>query len=148
MIWPGSRRLCLCVGDVTEACPHNLAPTASTTAMLALGDALALTVCQRRNFTVDEFHRNHPGGMLGRQLMPVVTAMRARVGEGLAMVSDRLTINQALEAETSQSGARRAGALLVVDDGGRLVGIFTDSDLRRLLVKEGHGALPSRSAKS
>ncbi len=133
--------VCLSVGDVAEACPHNLAPTASTTAMLALGDALALCVGRRRDFGVDEFRKNHPGGMLGRQLMPVVQAMRVRAGEGLPVVKNNLTVEQALQTDTRRGGVRRAGALLVVDREGRLAGIFTDSDLRRLLVKDGHNAL-------
>jgi arabinose-5-phosphate isomerase len=112
--------------------------------MLALGDALALTVCRRRNFTVDEFHKNHPGGLLGKQLMPIVTAMRARAGEGLAVVHEQLTVEQALETDSRRSGMRRAGALLIVDDAGRLTGIFTDSDLRRLLIRDGHAALSRR----
>jgi putative ABC transport system permease protein len=65
-------RVTLCVGDVAEACPLNLAPTASTTAMLALGDALAMCVSRRRRFGVEDFRKFHPGGALGRQLMPVV----------------------------------------------------------------------------
>src|SRR5690606_13806514 len=70
--------LTLCIGDVPEACPMNLAPTASTTAMLALGDALALAVSRRRNFGVQDFRRFHPGGSLGRELMPVTQALRLK----------------------------------------------------------------------
>lgn len=137
----------LCIGDVLEACPHNLAPTASTTAMLALGDALALAVSRRRNFTADDFRKFHPGGGLGRQLMPVTQAMRFKAGppEGnLPLIAPTLTIEQAYaEAEryAQQSGLRRPGALLIVDEAGRLAGIFTDGDLRTALIKRGRDVM-------
>ena len=130
----------LCVGDVAEACPLNLAPTASTTAMLALGDALALAVSKRRQFGVEEFRKLHPGGGLGRQLTPVVEAMRFKAGLNLPLVTRALTVEQAYdEAEryAQASGLRRAGALLVVDDAGRLAGIVTDGDLRTALIRQG-----------
>jgi len=126
----------LSIGDVTEACPMNLAPTASTTAMLALGDALALTVSRRRDFSVDDFQRVHPGGTLGRQLMPIVHAMRFRAGDNLPIIRRDETLAEAYTTARTvadASGLRRAGALLVVDDVGRLAGIFTDGDLRRLV---------------
>ena len=127
----------LSIGDVTEACPLNLAPTASTTAMLALGDALALAVSRRRNFGVEDFKKVHPGGGLGRQLMPVTEAMRFKVGVNLSLVERHLTLEQAYAKAASDDPAiRRAGALLVVDDAGRLAGIFTDGDLRRLIFSE------------
>lgn len=131
----------LSIGDVTEACPLNLAPTASTTAMLALGDALALAVSRRRSFGVDDFRKVHPGGGLGRQLMPVVEAMRFRVGDNLPLVKKGQTVGQAIRTDAPSRGARRAGAVLVVDDAGRLAGIFTDADLRRLLTQLGQEAL-------
>lgn len=129
------------VGDIAEACPLNLAPTASTTAMLALGDALALAVSRRRSFGLEDFRRFHPGGALGRQLMPVVDAMRVHVGQGLPLVSQEATVRQAIGADTPTPGTRRAGAVLVVDGSGRLAGIFTDGDLRRVLIRLGEGAL-------
>ncbi|MAE67444.1 MAG: KpsF/GutQ family sugar-phosphate isomerase [Phycisphaeraceae bacterium] len=131
------------IGDVAEACPINLAPTASTTAMLALGDALALAVMRRREFGVDQFRKVHPGGGLGRQLMNVVSAMRFRAGVNLPLVRPHLTIEQAYaqaEQYEGASGLRRAGAVLVVDEAGRLVGIFTDGDLRRCLIQHGSDA--------
>ena len=134
-------KVTLCIGDVTEACPMNMAPTASTTAMLALGDALALSVSRRGRLGVDEFRKNHPGGVLGKKLMPVVEAMRFRVADGLPTISVDLTVKQALRSGHDQAGGRRSGALLLVDDEGRLAGIFTDSDLRRLLVQRGREAL-------
>ena len=132
----------LLVGDVTEACPLNLAPTASTTAMLALGDALAMCVSQRREFNVEDFKRFHPGGSLGRQLMPVVEAMRFKVGLNLPLSTKGMTVEQAFaSAEQKAVDGRRAGALLVVDEHGKLAGIFTDGDLRRLLIRHGAGAM-------
>jgi arabinose-5-phosphate isomerase len=119
------------LGDVVEACPRGLAPTASTTAMLAAGDALALAVARRRNFSADDFHKHHPGGMLGVGLKPVTEIMRFRVGVNLAVVPESSTIG---EATTTASGIRRPGATVLVDPSGRLSGIFTDGDLRRVFV--------------
>jgi arabinose-5-phosphate isomerase len=130
-------RLCdvhLAIGDVVEACPLNLAPTASTTAMLAMGDALALAVSRRRNFAADDFHRRHPGGTLGAGLKSVTEALRFRVGHNLPTIPEGHTVADALrEAGTG----RRAGAIVVVDAQGRLAGIFTDGDLRRRLNEQG-----------
>jgi arabinose-5-phosphate isomerase len=132
----------LCVGDVAEACPHNLAPTASTTAMLALGDALALAVSRQRGFSADDFQKRHPGGGLGRLLRPVTEAMRFRVAGpdgspgNLPTMAESTTLGDAYEQaerHARDAGIRRAGALLVVSDNGQLTGIFTDGDLRRLV---------------
>jgi len=121
----------LAVGEIEEACPLNLAPTASTTAILAMGDALALALSRRRNFTADDFHKHHPGGMLGVGLRKITEALRFRVGDNLPVVHDQVTVREACR---HTSGNRRAGAILVVDDRQRLAGIFTDGDLRRLVV--------------
>ncbi|MCH7545341.1 MAG: KpsF/GutQ family sugar-phosphate isomerase [Planctomycetes bacterium] len=132
-------RLCdvhLSTGDITEACPLNLAPTASTTAMLALGDALALGVSRRRNFSEDDFHKHHPGGMLGVGLRKITEALRFRVDKNLPVVSDKVTVRQALEQAV---GDRRTGAILLVDEAGRLSGIFTDADFRRLMRTDEKG---------
>jgi arabinose-5-phosphate isomerase len=140
-------RLCdvhLAIGDVVEACPLNLAPTASTTAMLAMGDALALAVSRRRNFAADDFHRRHPGGALGAGLKSVTEVLRFRVGETLATVTEDCTVADALR---STGGGRRAGALVVVDAAGRLSGIFTDGDLRRRVNELGAGLLSKRVAE-
>jgi arabinose-5-phosphate isomerase len=140
-------RLCdvhLAIGDVVEACPLNLAPTASTTAMLAMGDALALAVSRRRNFAADDFHRRHPGGTLGAGLKSVTEVLRFRVGETLATVAEDCTVADALR---STGGGRRAGALVVVDAAGRLSGIFTDGDLRRRVNELGAGLLSKRVAE-
>ena len=136
-------RLCdahVSVGDIVEACPLNLAPTASTTAMLAAGDALALALARRRNFQADDFHRHHPGGMLGAGLRQITEALRFRVGNNLTVVSDSVTVRKALAAAGE---GRRAGAIMLVDADGRLSGIFTDGDLRRLVNGGGLEALDS-----
>jgi arabinose-5-phosphate isomerase len=136
-------RLCdahVSVGDIVEACPLNLAPTASTTAMLAAGDALALALARRRNFQADDFHRHHPGGMLGAGLRQITEVLRFRVGNNLTVVSDSVTVRKALAAAGE---GRRAGAIMLVDADGRLSGIFTDGDLRRLVNGGGLEALDS-----
>jgi len=130
----------VCYGPVEEACPLGLAPTVSTSCMLALGDALALTVMRMRKFTPEEFAAFHPAGGLAMKLMKVEDAMSFRTGERLAVVDERLTLAEAL-AQAEQS-PRRAGAILIVDGQGKLTGIFTDADLRRLMVRsEGVAAL-------
>ena len=116
------------LGDLTEACPLNLAPTASTTLTLAVGDALALALAQRRDFGKDDFHKHHPGGMLGAGLRPVTEVLRFRVGKNLAAVPDTTSVREALR---EAGEGRRAGAIVLVDAAGRLSGIFTDGDLRR-----------------
>ncbi len=118
--------------------PDFLAPTSSTTATLALGDALALAVARRRSFSSEDFAARHPGGTLGHLLRPVVEVMRARVGEGLVLIPEDVTVGEAL-AMSEAGGRRRSGALLVVDGDGRLSGIFTDGDLRRLVCRDASG---------
>lgn len=140
---PGSNlaRRCdahLSIGDVAEACPHNLAPTATTTTMLAVGDALALALARRRNFAADDFHRRHPGGMLGAGLRPITEALRFRVGRNLPVARDSCSVREAL---ASVGEGRRAGALMLVDANGRLSGILTDGDLRRLINQRGAAVL-------
>ncbi|MFM1831346.1 MAG: Arabinose 5-phosphate isomerase KdsD [Planctomycetota bacterium] len=126
------------LGDIEEACPLNLAPTASTTAMMAAGDALALGLARRRDFKADDFHRVHPGGMLGAGLRPVLEVVRFRVGRNLPCVPMEGTLAEALRASGE---ARRSGALMVVDAQGRLTGLLTDGDVRRLLHAHGAAAL-------
>jgi len=109
-----------------EACPLNLAPTSSTTVMLALGDALAMVLLEARGFNKDDFARFHPGGKIGRSLlMKVNQIMRPRAS--LAVVLPQTTIRDTLKAMT----AVRAGAAVITDEGGRLVGIFTHGDFVR-----------------
>ena len=109
-----------------EACPHNLAPTSSTTVMLALGDALAMVLLEERGFSRDDFARFHPGGNLGRALLLKVRDIM-RGGEDAAIVKATDTVLDVLKVLT----AKRAGAALVTDSDGRLAGIFTHGDFAR-----------------
>ncbi|MEM9082074.1 MAG: KpsF/GutQ family sugar-phosphate isomerase [Planctomycetota bacterium] len=129
----------LVTGDVTEACPNNLAPSASTTAMIALGDALSLAVAEANSFSAEDFHRAHPGGLLGRQMMSVNDVLRFRVGVDIEVVAESETVLSAVRIATAHG--RRAGATMLVNEAGELSGIFTDADLRRLLVKDPQSAL-------
>jgi arabinose-5-phosphate isomerase len=128
---PLARRamMILDLGSIREACPLGLAPTASTAAMLAIGDALALVVSRMRGFSAGDFARFHPGGSLGRKLLRVEEAMRPLVQCRLARAGQ--TLRETLVGQ-SRPG-RRTGAIMIVDDAAKLVGIFTDSDLARLL---------------
>lgn len=129
-------------GPVEEACSLGLAPSVSTTCMLAIGDALALTVMDARRFTPEKFAAFHPGGSLGRRLMKVEEAMTFRAGNRLAVASDALTVREALaEAEKVP---RRAGAVLLVDGEGRLSGILTDADVRRRVLADGAEVMLAR----
>ena len=126
----------LSIGSLSEACPLNLAPTASTTAMLAIGDALGLVLSRRRNFTADDFHKHHPGGMLGMGLRTITEIIRFRVGDNLPTIHQDSTVADALKLARPSEGKRRAGAMLLINDEGKLTGIFTDGDLRRLVIDE------------
>jgi arabinose-5-phosphate isomerase len=117
-------------GVEQEACPLNLAPTASTTAALAMGDALAVALLDARGFSADDFARSHPGGTLGRRLLTHVSDTM-RTGENLPSVPDTATLKEAL-LEMSRC---RMGMTAVLDPGRRVRGIFTDGDLRRTLDK-------------
>jgi arabinose-5-phosphate isomerase len=114
--------------------PDFVAPTSSTTATMALGDALALAAARRRNFTDQDFARRHPGGALGGLLRSVTEVMRCVVGKNLPLVRDTCTVIEA-ERQAAQAG-RRPGAIMLVDANGKLSGIFTDGDLRRLVLKD------------
>jgi arabinose-5-phosphate isomerase len=122
------------MGAIEEACPLGLAPSASTTAMLALGDALALSVMKLREFTAEDFALFHPAGQLGRKLIKVREAMTFKLGENLPVASDQLTVGQVLH-EVSRI-KRRSGAVILTDTAGRISGIFTDGDLRRLVTDD------------
>lgn len=114
-----------------EACVYNLAPTASTTAQLALGDALALSVMMVRKFTRDDFARIHPAGSLGRRLLlRVADVMRA--GDAHAVVPQNMLLRDVLFSITKA----HAGSACVVDEDGKLVGFVTDGDIRRSLLKD------------
>jgi arabinose-5-phosphate isomerase len=133
---PGSRLgrwadLTLPVPVAREACPYNITPTASTTAMLALGDALAMCLMQRRGFGMEDFARLHPAGTLGKLLtLRVKDLMHA--GAQNPVIRQERTVQDALEVMTRT----RLGATNVVDAKGRLVGFFTDGDLRRGLQRD------------
>lgn len=119
------------LGRLREACPWGLAPSTSTTAMLAVGDALALVVSRRRGFTPRDFAERHPAGSLGRKLKPVTDVMRPR--DSLRMAPASTTVREVFTRH-AQPG-RRSGAVLLLDGEGRLEGLFTDSDLARLLER-------------
>lgn len=112
-----------------------VAPTSSTTATLAIGDALSLAAARRRNFTPEDFAKRHPGGTLGDLLRPVTDAMRCVVGKSLPVISQELSVSAALRE--AQRAGRRPGAMVIVDPAtGALAGIFTDGDLRRLVLRD------------
>ena len=117
-------------GVTQEACPLNLAPTASTTAALALGDALAVALLDARGFSADDFARSHPGGLLGRRLLTHVADVM-RSGTDVPKVSDQAMLKEAV-LEMSRG---RIGMTAVLDSAGRVRGIFTDGDLRRALER-------------
>jgi arabinose-5-phosphate isomerase len=112
-----------------EACPHNLAPTTSTTAHLALGDALAVCLLEARGFTSDDFAKYHPGGSLGKQLYLKVGDV---ISKGIIPVVNE---NAGLTEVIIEISGKRLGATAVNDSSGNLVGIITDGDLRRMLEK-------------
>ncbi len=118
-----------------EACPHNLAPTASTTAQLAMGDALAVALLDARGFRADDFARSHPGGALGRKLLTHVSDVM-RSGDAVPRVPKDADL-MSLMREISAKGL---GMSAVVDGDDQVLGIFTDGDLRRLIEKTGSSA--------
>jgi arabinose-5-phosphate isomerase len=127
-------------GVEQEACPLQLAPTASTTAQLALGDALAVALLDARGFQSEDFARSHPGGALGRKLLTHLSDVMRR-GDAVPRVGPDTPFPQLMR----EMSAKGLGASAVVDDDGRVLGIFTDGDLRRL-VEQG-GDLRARTAR-
>jgi len=121
----------LCAKVPKEACPFNLAPTSSTTAMLVLGDALAMTVLQIRGFKEKDFARFHPGGSIGRTLLNKVTDIM-RTGKKMASTKSGVTVKTALAAMIRA----KCGSVCIIDARGKLLGVFTDGDLRRLFSDE------------
>ena len=111
-----------------EACPHNLAPTASTTAQLAMGDALAVALLDARGFKADDFARSHPGGALGRKLLTHVSDVM-RSGTEVPRVAPEASFSDLMR----EMSAKGLGASAIVDAAGQVLGIFTDGDLRRLI---------------
>jgi arabinose-5-phosphate isomerase len=117
-------------GVEKEACPLNLAPTASTTAQLALGDALAVALLDARGFKAEDFARSHPGGALGRKLLTLVSDVM-RSGDQVPKVGLQATFSELMR----EMSAKGLGATAVVDQVDAVQGIFTDGDLRRLIEK-------------
>ncbi|WP_332814805.1 KpsF/GutQ family sugar-phosphate isomerase [Ramlibacter sp.] len=117
-------------GVEKEACPLNLAPTASTTTQLALGDALAVALLDARGFRVEDFARSHPGGALGRKLLTHLSDVM-RTGDAVPRVGPDTPFPELMR----EMSAKGLGASSIVDDQGRLLGVFTDGDLRRLIEK-------------
>jgi arabinose-5-phosphate isomerase len=125
------------IGPLTEADPLGLAPSTSTTAMIAVGDALAFVLSRQRAFDHEGFARFHPAGSLGRKLMKVDLIMRR--GADLRLAPSSSTVREVFAQPARK--ARRTGAVMLVDDVGRLVGLFTDSDLARLFEQRKDAAL-------
>jgi arabinose-5-phosphate isomerase len=119
----------------TEACPHNLAPTASTTVMLALGDALSLEVSRRRGWRPQDFAELHPGGRLGRRLTRAAEVMHS--GDSLPHVLPTTPMPEVIY----EMSRKKLGMTTVLDDAGNLLGMISDGDLRRLLERDGGSAL-------
>jgi len=121
----------------SEACPLGLAPTTSTTVALALGDALALALLDARGFSAEDFARSHPGGTLGRRLLTRVSDIM-RTGDALPVIAQSATLQDALVVISGKG----MGMTAVLDDDARVVGIFTDGDLRRYLEKNRDLTIP------
>lgn len=128
---PQNADVALTLGDIQEACPLGLAPTSSTTATLALGDALAVALLDARGFTSDDFARSHPAGALGKRLLLHVKHLMHR-GDDLPKVSPDTPMNKVLY----EISDKRLGLTTIVDADDKLLGIFTDGDLRRLIDKQ------------
>lgn len=122
--------LTLILPGLTEACPMGLAPTTSTTAIMALGDAIAVALFERRAFTPDEFQVFHPGGSLGAKLLRVADLMHIK--DELPLIGRETKISEAILTMTS----KRFGCAGIVDEAGKLVGIITDGDLRRNMASD------------
>lgn len=129
--------LVVVTGKHAEACPHGLAPTSSTSVMLAVGDAIALLTAKLNGFTQEDFAKFHPGGALGRKLTDVDEIMRPL--DQCRVVEQTSTIRNAIAASSS----RRTGAVMLVDEAGSLAGIFTDSDLAKLIERREEMSLDS-----
>lgn len=120
----------LLLPDTPEACPMGLAPTTSTTVMLALGDAIAVAMLERKGFSADDFHVLHPGGKLGRVLLRVSSIMHT--GEAIPLVTEETPMSEVLIAMSKKS----FGCVGIVNSGGHLSGIVTDGDLRRHMADD------------
>ena len=120
-----SANVALIIPESIEACPHGLAPTTTSTAMLALGDALAIALLERKNFSPEDFHQLHPGGKLGKQLLKVSDLMHD--GKEVPIVSSQMEMSDAIIVMT----AKHFGCVGVIDKNKYLIGVITDGDLRR-----------------
>ncbi len=129
------------VGVAREACPFNLAPTSSTTAALAMGDALAIVLMTRKKFCVEDYARAHPGGFLGQRLVTVQNIMRPR--QALPSVE----LESTYKAVLTEIDKKRLGFTAVCDASEKLVGIITDGDIRRALVKAGQAAFEKKAVE-
>jgi arabinose-5-phosphate isomerase len=127
-------------GVTAEACPLGLSPTASTTAALALGDALAVILLEKKGFKEEDFALRHPGGILGRKLLLRVEDLMHRDGD-LPLVGEETLMKEAILVITS----KRLGVTGVTDKRGELIGVITDGDLRRGLQAHGDGILSKRA---
>ena len=132
--------LTLNLGDLEEICPHGLAPSTSTTCMLAMGDAIAINVMQLRNFSSEDYARFHPGGSLGRQLVTVDQAALFTRGKPLPVAEDNLNLREAITAAEINTEMRH-GCIMLIDDTGKLSGLITDGDLRRAMKTNGQAFL-------
>lgn len=128
---PQNADVALTLGNIQEACPLGLAPTSSTTATLALGDALAVALLDARGFTADDFARSHPAGALGKRLLLHVKHLM-HTGTELPKVAPDTPMNKVLYEISN----KRLGLTTIVDENDVLLGIFTDGDLRRLIDKQ------------
>lgn len=128
---PHAADIALTLGHSQEACPLNLAPTSSTTATLALGDALAVALVHARHFTSEDFALSHPAGALGRQLLTRVEDLMHTSSENLPSVDENFSLKKALFTMTNG----RLGMTVVTNNDQQVVGVFTDGDLRRALEK-------------
>lgn len=127
----------LVLGPLEEVCPLGLAPSTSTTAMIAVGDALAFVLSRMRDFSREDFARYHPAGSLGRKLLKVQAVMRQ--GNDLRLAPAQETVREVFAHHRKRG--RRTGAVMLIDDTGRLCGLFTDSDLARLFEERRDAAL-------
>lgn len=127
--------LALELGRIAEACPIGLAPTSSTTAMLALGDALSMTVAHIKDFDREQYALYHQGGAIGRKLVQVGEVMRP-LAEVTVVSPETLVADAMQRVSAVPTAARASGAVLIADRDGRLLGIFTDGDLRRTVIRD------------
>ena len=142
----GAADIVLLLPDAAEACPMGLAPTTSTTMMMALGDALALALLERKGFSSADFHRFHPGGRLGRRLLRVRDIMHRQ--DDVPLVAPEVQMSDAILVMTAKS----FGCVGVCETGGRLIGVITDGDLRRhmgdALLRQSVSAVMQRNPKT